>query len=95
MLKMLHVWFQVVLTKHNTSETIPEVTPNTQRLHLPLKGTSKSWRDGRGREGEGCVHNKESQNLRVVSNSLVLACASIECHGWVCSSSVWSVTTKS
>jgi hypothetical protein len=47
---------------HSTSEITAEMTTETQRFHELLKGASKCWRNGRGRETGGCRHNEEREN---------------------------------
>lgn len=48
--------------RHNSPETTPKTTIDTQRPQVPL---SKLWRNDREIETEGCGHSKERQNKRV------------------------------
>lgn len=50
-----------VQVEHSTLE----MTPDTQRPWAPLRGASKSGRNGREREAEGCGHSEKRQNWRV------------------------------
>jgi hypothetical protein len=46
---------------HNTPEITPEMTPHTQKLWAPLRGTSKWWRNVRERETEGGNTTSEAE----------------------------------
>jgi hypothetical protein len=54
--------------EHRMLETTPDMTPDIWRIRVPLRGASKLWRNGRERETEGCVHNRnrigDSQVMR-------------------------------
>jgi hypothetical protein len=45
----------------STPETIPEITPDTQKPWVLLRGASKWWKNGREKETEGYGHNEETQ----------------------------------
>jgi hypothetical protein len=52
---------------HSTPETTSEMTADIQRPWVPLRGTSKWWRNGmeKKEKTEGYGHNEERQNWRL------------------------------